>query len=255
MSLHTRTLGEGPDLVMIHGWSLHSGVFDSVVPALSRTWRVTLVDLPGHGQSRDLPLETDLSRVAARIAAAVPSRAVWLGWSLGGLAAMQHAIDRPDAPRGLILVATTPRFPAQGPWPGIDPATLQAFARGLENDYLATLRRFLALQVQGCADHAQVLRRLREQMLRYPAPSSETLAAGLTLLRDTDLRPRLGRIARPVFIIYGERDRIVPPQAAAALCRRLPGARAHCLKGAGHAPFLSHPDAFLKIVDAMIDET
>ncbi len=195
MSLYTRTLGEGPDLVMIHGWGLHGGIFDGIATALSRAWRVTLIDLPGHGRSHGTPLDPDLPRLAAQVARAAPAGAVWLGWSLGGLVAMQHAIDRPEDPSALILVATTPRFVADGSWPGIALETLQTFTRGLKDDYLSTLRRFLALQVQGCADHTELLRRLRQQMLRYPPPSAETLEAGLTLLAGTDLRPRLARIA------------------------------------------------------------
>jgi len=255
MNLYTRTLGQGPDLVLIHGWGLHSGIFDTVTDALSRTWRVTLVDLPGHGRSQDVALEPDLPRLAAQIAHAVPARAVWLGWSLGGLAAMQHAIDRPQDPRGLILVASTPRFIEDAGWAGISPETLRAFGLGLQGDFLGTLRRFLALQVQGCDGHTDLLRRLKQQMLRRPPPRPEALAAGLTLLRETDLRPRLGRIARPALLIYGEHDRIVPARTVRAFLRRLAAARAHCLKGAGHAPFLSHPDAFLSLVDAMLDET
>lgn len=255
MNLFARTLGAGRDVVLVHGWGLHSGVFDDVAAALSRTWRVTLIDLPGHGQSRGAPFSTDLSRLAKAIARAAPPHACWLGWSLGGLVAMQHALDRPQDPCALILMASSPRFVKDEAWPGVDPRTLEAFADGVKADYRKTLRRFLALQVQGCENHGELLHRLKQQLLRYPPPSPETLEAGLSVLRDTDLRRQLPRIARPAFLIYGEYDRIVPGAAVEAFSRVLPAGRSYCFKGAGHAPFLSHPGQFLKVMETVRDET
>ena len=51
--MHIETVGQGPDLVLIHGWALHGGVFAPLVARLSGRFRLHLVDLPGHGHSRD----------------------------------------------------------------------------------------------------------------------------------------------------------------------------------------------------------
>ena len=55
--MHIETLGHGPDLVLIHGWALHGGVFAPLAERLASRFRLHLVDLPGHGYSRD-PAET-----------------------------------------------------------------------------------------------------------------------------------------------------------------------------------------------------
>lgn len=253
MSLHRRSLGRGPDLVMLHGWGLHGGIFDGIARALACTWRVTLIDLPGHGRSRGVPPVADLSGLAAAVARAAPRRACWLGWSLGGLVALQYALDAPREPVGLILVSASPRFVSDGDWPGVDPETLQGFAAGLDADYLNTLRRFLALQIQGCEHGAGLLRDLRREMMRFP-PAPEALRIGLALLRDTDLRPRLGDLAAPTLLLCGDRDRIVPPRAVTAAARLMPASRLHCITGAGHAPFLSHPDEFITAVATLNHE-
>jgi len=254
MKLCTHTQGEGRDVVLLHGWGLHSGIFDDLAAALARSHRVTRVDLPGHGCSRGADFPTDPARLADDIAAAVPAHAHWLGWSLGGLAALQHAADHPGAPRSLILVAATPRFVADSDWPGMDAQTLAAFADGLRGDYMGTLRRFLALQVHGVANRTALLRRLTDQLLRCPTPSPAALAAGLAVLSTTDLRTRLDGVTAPTLLLYGARDRIVPAAAGAATAQHLRNARLHYFPRAGHAPFLSHPDAFISVLDTWLDE-
>ncbi len=80
--MHIETVGQGPDIVLIHGWALHGGVFAPLVARLSPRYRLHLVDLPGHGHSREDDTALALPHVVNVIAAATPP-AVWLGWSLG----------------------------------------------------------------------------------------------------------------------------------------------------------------------------
>src|SRR5690606_2848134 len=51
MSAFVETHGAGPDLVLVHGWGLHGGLFGPLVPLLAERRRVHVVDLPGHGRS------------------------------------------------------------------------------------------------------------------------------------------------------------------------------------------------------------
>ena len=54
MALHIEIVGDGPPLVLLHGWGLHGGVFAPLVDRLSDRFRMHLVDLPGHGYSLSL---------------------------------------------------------------------------------------------------------------------------------------------------------------------------------------------------------
>jgi len=45
------TLGSGPDVLLLHGWGMHSGVWENVVEGLRDDYRITMLDLPGHGYS------------------------------------------------------------------------------------------------------------------------------------------------------------------------------------------------------------
>ncbi len=57
--------------------------WETLLPRLTGDFRVTRVDLPGHGLSRDIPMPADLADVARLVLASVPEGAVWLGWSFG----------------------------------------------------------------------------------------------------------------------------------------------------------------------------
>ena len=69
------------------------------------------------------------------------------------------------------------------------------------------------------------------------------------------MRDALPRIGHPALVIAGERDRLTPPEAGRQLAMQLPSARFHCIERAGHAPFLSHPDAVLKEVVPFLGRT
>src|SRR6185437_12924270 len=71
-SLYMETQGQGPELLLLHGWGLHGGIWDTLVPKLAPHLRITRVDLPGHGRSRDVPMPHSLTELALQIMAAVP---------------------------------------------------------------------------------------------------------------------------------------------------------------------------------------
>ena len=241
MKLHTETTGTGPELVLIHGWGLHGGIWEPLLPLLAPHFRVTVVDLPGHGHSEWQDSE-GLPAFADAVLASVPQQAAWLGWSLGGLVALQAALARPQRVSALLLLASTPSFVRRSGWQSaMLPALLETFASELEADFERTLNRFLALQVHGSRDAALVLRRLRAGMFRRGRPDPAALRAGLGMLRDTDLRAACAGIRCPALVLAGERDTLVPVAAAAASAALLPQGRMHVVPGGGHAPFLSAP--------------
>jgi pimeloyl-[acyl-carrier protein] methyl ester esterase len=241
MKLYTRSSGAGPELVLIHGWGLHGGVWDILVPLLEPAFRITRVDLPGHGRSA-WNGEASLEDMMAAVLAAAPESAVWLGWSLGGLVAARATVAAPARVSRLVLLASTPSFVRRPGWqPAMLPALLEAFAADLRCDYARTLNRFLALQVRGSESAGVVLRHLHGTLLAQGRPVPAALDAGLEILRTTDLRERFAEIACPVLLLQGERDSLVPPVAGRQAARLIADARLRLIEGAGHAPFISRP--------------
>lgn len=242
MTLFHEVRGQGPALVLLHGWAMHAGIFAPLVERLSADFSLHLVDLPGHGRSaavRPLTLE----HAAAQVCEAVPARALWLGWSLGGLVALHAAATRPDRVRGLAMVAASPRFVRADGWPeGMHASIFQDFAAALGKDYRGTLDRFLMLEAQGSDHVREELRLLRGEVFAHGEPAADVLCDGLRLLEDSDLRATLRSLAMPSLWLAGRRDRLVSPAAMQAAAAMAPASRFHQVQSGGHAPFLTHGD-------------
>lgn len=241
MSLHVEVHGQGPDLVLLHGWALHGGMWGPWLDELATHARLHLVDLPGHGHSPWSPNLAGLADLAQSVENIVPEGASLVGWSLGGMIALELARQRPRRPGALVLLATTPKFVAGNGWPhGMDATVLDEFARGLAQDHRGTVQNFLALQARGDERSVETLRQLRRNLDAHGPPDPRALAAGLEILRTADLRGALPGIAQPTLVIAGQRDRLTPVAAGRALAAALPTADFIEIAHGGHAPFLSH---------------
>jgi pimeloyl-[acyl-carrier protein] methyl ester esterase len=233
------------DLLLLHGWGMNSAVWSPLQQRLATSHRLHLARLPGHdGQA--YAGETRLSEWAEAVLRQAPQQAIWLGWSLGGQVALQAALQAPDRVQAVLLSASTPRFSCGPDWPNAMPAgTLSSFAVSLQQDYRGTIGRFLALQVRGSEQSRQVLRELKADLASRAEADANALEAGLGLLRETDLRARLGALRCPHAWCFGERDSLIPSGTAKALASISADAQITVIAGAGHAPFLSHADEWL----------
>ena len=252
-ALHVEVAGAGPPLVLLHGWAMHGGVFAPLVERLRADWTLHVVDLPGHGRSRDSTVPLALEACAGAVAAAVPP-APWLGWSLGGLVALQAAHAWPDRVPALVMACATPRFVRGDDWRhGVSAEIFRDFATGLRDDYDATLDRFIALEAFG-SDHArEEIRALRAEVLARGAPAPAALVDGLSLLEHADLRALLPRLRVPSLWLSGRRDRLVDPRAVQAAAACAPGSTVRVVDHAGHAPFLTHAPVVAGHVRAFLD--
>ena len=281
MSLHVDSHGSGAPLLLIHGWGMHGGMWGGVAERLAQHFRVLAVDLPGHGWSgkgegrreKGSPLPQageglgerapftlhpspfSIDSLVDELSAQFDDPLTVCGWSLGGQVALRWALRQPQQISRLVLVASTPCFVRQADWPCAMAAdTLAEFAAALQQNYALTLRRFLALQVRGSERERELLAALRGALLSRGEPDLAALQSGLEILRDCDLRGALPGIVQPALVVCGERDTLTPPQASHYLAAQLPDARLAKIEGAAHAPFLSHPDEFMKHLMSFLHE-
>ena len=257
------TSGSGPcgDLALIHGWGVGKSAWDELLALLTPHFRVHRVDLPGYGagaaDAPQAPLSFDAT--AAALAAALPAGCTLCGWSLGAQLALAATYAAPGRFARLLLCGATPCFTRRDDWPTAQaPELLAGFQAAVAGNAVATRQRFVALFNQGDARARAITRTLTRALAAEPAPDAATLARGLDWLRDVDLRaPLLAHAAHadpcapqtpPTLLIHGAADPLMPLAAAQWLAAALPAARLEVFAGAAHAPFVSDPQRFARLL-------
>jgi pimeloyl-[acyl-carrier protein] methyl ester esterase len=236
-------------LVLTHGWGMNSQVWDLAWPLLEASFDAQALDLPGHGRNAEQVPGATLEQWAYTLLGQANSPAVWVGWSLGGLAALAAARKSPEKIRALVLVASTPKF-VQGPdWPhAITPEVLYKFEENLRSDYHQLLEDFIVMQSMGTSKLREEVRLLRGYLKEGGEPSPQALSLGLAFLLQTDLRAALRELRCPCLLLLGDRDKLVPAALAEVFRREYPQIEVQVIKGCGHAPFLSH---YVEFADAL----
>jgi pimeloyl-[acyl-carrier protein] methyl ester esterase len=251
VKLHVRASGDGPDLVLLHGWGAHGGVWSSLMDALTPRYRVHVIDLPGHGFSAFVPF-TDLDSAVDEVAAYIPNGAIACGWSLGGLVAQRLAHRYRTQVRALALVATTPCFVERPDWPhAMKPETLAGFALGLRTDFEATLKTFVALNGLGGANSRPAIRALADELLSRGPPDPSALDRVLDALRETDLREDVPTLSQRAVVVHGKRDALTPIAAGRWLADWLPQAKLVEIEDAAHLPFITHREVFVAALEGL----
>ena len=254
-ALHAEVTGRGRrDLVLLHGWGMNLRIWDALAAALERRFRIIAVDLPGHGGSDwDPQLHTPAAQAwrVHETLAPLTTRYSLLGWSLGGQFALDLAAAMPAGIERLVLVATTPHFPAAPGWRcGLPRASLAKLAAAVAADPERAVDGFLDLCVRGCAARTarEARATLESAIERQGRAQPAALAWGLERLRDADLRPMLPQVKKPALVIAGRLDRVTRAQASRALAAALPRGRYVSLAGASHVPFLTHSRQFVNLL-------
>lgn len=246
MPLNITVTGTGPDMVLLHGWSMHSGIWHTFADVLATQFTLHLVDLPGHGHSEWQPGGLAMDVLVSQLAEQLPQKAIYIGWSLGGLISIALATHHPERVKQLVLLAATPKFVQSAGWPhSVEGKVFKQFADNLQADQEQALQRFLILQTRGAKHSRETIQELNTQLALAPTPHPQALVAGLDLLIKTDYRTELAALTCPIFSLLGTRDTLIPSAMLQALPEQIAGLS---IDGAGHAPFISHPELCARMI-------
>ena len=238
--------GNGPNLALLHGWGLHGGIWETILPQLEAHFTVHNIDLPGFGRSPIHNGDYDLNYLVESVSKVIPEDSLVIGWSLGGLVATAIALDKPNKVNRLITVASNPSFVATDEWQyGMQANILESFIDYLEEDYEGTLIRFLGIQTMGSATQKEDIKKLKEAVFLHGQPSKKALRGGLQILHDMNLIKRLTELKQPLLRMYGRLDSLVPAKVAADVAAHIPESESVVYRKAAHAPFLSASDDFV----------
>lgn len=242
-------------LTLLHDWGLHSIAWDDLMPALLERFQVTVVDLPGMGQSPLPNGDYTLDFLAQQVAAVMPANTHLLGWSLGGLVAIQLANSYPERVKSVATIATNLCYAARDDWPqAAQPVLLETFSQLVREDANGALVRFMALNCNGSQTQEDDIEKLKAILNFCGLPAARALREGMDLLQKVDMRDAAAKISQPLLMLFGENDAIIPEDAADAVADQLPHAQVKKLAGASHTPFISIPDEVARRLNTFWNE-
>ncbi|MFT5594655.1 MAG: pimeloyl-ACP methyl ester esterase [Oceanicoccus sp.] len=230
-----------PVIFCIHGWASNAQVFKPLADLFTDHFQFIAVDLPGFGDSAYQAGDYKLDKLVNDLLAVAPEKSSWLGWSLGGMLAVQAALDSPTRIEKVMTICSNAKFLADRKFKqGVPSPLYNGFIESID-DVRVTLRRFAALTVVGeKQDMLQSLKWL-QQNTQVPTPSADTLKASLDLLALIDNQVALKNIQQPCLHMLATDDAIVPYKVSQTLNKLNDKHLTSFVPNASHACLVTQP--------------
>ena len=235
--LRWRLEGNGPALVLLHGWALDLQSWDAVVPHLLSGFTVLRFDRRGFGLSEGQPdIHRNVEDLVALLDAAGLESAAVLGMSQGARFAIHYAMRCPESTSALLLDGA-PEMEAESELP------LEDYRHLLQSSGPVALRQ-------------QILAHPLMQLHAVDAAARTTLQDCVGRYRGLDLlhpagrahAPDLRRIDCPTLMINGSLDSEARREAGVQLQLAIAGAARIELPDSGHIAMLDQPEAYARAV-------
>jgi pimeloyl-ACP methyl ester carboxylesterase len=228
--------GDGPPVVMSHGFLMDHEMFAPQVEALAGRLRIITLDARGHGQTAAggsfdyWDLAKDVLALMDHLDIAAATLA---GMSQGGFVSLRAAILASERVRALVLIDSQAGLENEESVPAYE----AMHEEWLANGPAAVQEVVAAIILGGDCDPTP-------WYAKWAALPRESFTAPFRCLMDRDdLTPRLGEITQPAIIFHGDQDAAIPMERAEILCAGLSGCGGIVVvEGGGHAANLSHPD-------------
>jgi pimeloyl-ACP methyl ester carboxylesterase len=235
--------GDGPAVVLSHGYLLDASMFDAQVAALAPGYRVITWDARGHGGT---PAPGPFSYWdSARDVLALLDRlgieqAVLGGMSQGGFLSLRAAVLAPQRVRGLVLIDSQAGTEQEASRPGYE----QLHQAWLEQGP-GPVQEIVAAIILGLGGWDSWYAKWAEQYARLAPDNLSQLTWAFRCLMDRDdLTGRLGEVSCPALIVHGSEDAAIPLARAEQMRDGLAGPTTFTLvDGAPHASNVTHPGA------------
>ncbi|OGO38621.1 MAG: hypothetical protein A2W35_09540 [Chloroflexi bacterium RBG_16_57_11] len=241
--------GQGPPLLLVHGFPLNRQLWQPQLDGLSEVARVIAPDLRGHGDSQAIPGPYSMDLFADDLnlfldALGIHEKIVLCGLSMGGYVVFAFYRKYPHRLRGLILTAT--RAAADTPEGRLarDQMTALAREKGVPAISESMLPKLLAPQAY--PNRPDLVEQVRSITLGV---SLEGVLGDLAALKDRpDSTPTLAQIDVPTLLLHGADDQIIPLSEAQAMQAGLRGSKLVVLPEAGHLLGLENANVFNEAV-------
>jgi pimeloyl-[acyl-carrier protein] methyl ester esterase len=220
-------------LIFLNGWSASAALLGELPGRLCAKQELIVLD---H-LYQDSPEE-----ISCKIEALLTEDTVLMGWSLGGLLAMQYLLAQPVEalrPLALILLQATPCFLQKADWPvGVSEEHFDALAEVTDSrNSLKLIRVFSQLMVAGSAWPKEEKNKIKAVYRPEDLPDWPALSNGLDYLKELDLREYISRLQLPVLGIYGQNDVLVKSEVIEFMARQCINFKGELFSQMGHFPF------------------
>ena len=227
--------------MLLHGWGIHSAIWQDFALLLAENYCVICLDLPGYGNSAALD-SYSLNNIVDLVLGVIPAqRFSLLGWSMGATLALAIAQHAPERISALYCLAANPKFIATENWSGVSTDDFARLFDQLQQDPRLCLQRFQALQVLGLSNAKVLLQTLKLNQQQVTEPDPAALQSGLLLLQQADFREYLKQLSFPCQFIFAEQDQLSPIACAEAVQRINADIKVTVINQAGHLLCLSNP--------------
>jgi 3-oxoadipate enol-lactonase len=241
--------GAGRSLLLVHGLMVSGEMFQPVLPALAKYYRVIVPDLRGHGRSGALPGPYKVDQLARDLDQLLDDLQVdtvhVLGYSQGGAVAQQFARNYPKRVRGLVLACTF----------AYNMLSRRERLEGMFAPWLVRIlgvRRLARLAIENSG--GQRMSPETADWLQGIMSVNETarMVAAVEAMKAFDSRSWLHQIPCRTLVIAGAEDKAVPFAHAQMLTQGIPGAQLRVVDGAGHFLIFTHTDIFVQAVETFL---
>ncbi len=240
----------GIPLIFINSLGCDLRMWEPVLPAFTGRFHVIRYDKRGHGRS-EVPtgpytIRDHSNDLMALVENLDLESAILVGISVGGMIAMDFALQHPGRVLALALADTGPVIGTPAGW---DERIRAVQTRGLTGmAEIITSRWFLPdFQKSHPSEYFRYI-----EMLSYASP--EGYIATCAALRDADLRTEIPAITAPALALCGAQDPVVTPEQTRAWAACLPNARSRVIQNASHLPCIEQPEAFAGVINRFLLE-
>jgi 2-succinyl-6-hydroxy-2,4-cyclohexadiene-1-carboxylate synthase len=260
LRLHIAISGSGSPLVLLHGFTGSAETWRDLRSGTEKNHTVVAVDFPGHGRSTSPPdpRRYALDRFAGDLVRVLDilgiGKTAFLGYSMGGRAALRCALSNRDRVAALILESSSP---------GISDSAVREVRRTSDDSMADTIERdgleaFVARWEQLPLWTSQkslpetARDRLRAQRLDNQPFGLANSLRGAGAAMDLPVNARLSELHVPTLVIAGELDTAYV-EIARTMSKSIPNARTAIVPRSGHAVHLEQPDAFANVITEFLE--
>ncbi|HEU5261072.1 MAG TPA: alpha/beta fold hydrolase [Gemmatimonadales bacterium] len=242
--------GEGPPVLLVHGFPFDRTMWRHQLAALARCKRIA-PDFRGVGGSTAPVDGYSMARYADDLVAILDAlgvrQAALCGLSMGGYVLFELLRRHPERAKALVLVDTRPDADSSEAKRGRDELAAVAEREGPQGVIERLLPKLLARQTQ-----SEVADQVREMARRWSVPG---LMGALRALRDRpDSTDTLRQVRVPTLVLVGSEDQIAAPDIGRAMAALVPGATFRIVPGAGHMAPLEQPLATSRVLADFLEE-